>query len=141
MVFGSRVKLLGRKVERHAMRHYLEEFLPRASLVLQMAVYDTQCGAKVFRAVRRRRSIRRTLLQPVGVRRGSVRPLHPQLGSSSAAAARIYEFPLMVWRDVAGSKVKQPIFLWPSGHRENLLEVHAQCVMASDGPRQRIHDA
>jgi glycosyltransferase involved in cell wall biosynthesis len=113
MVFGSRVKLLGRKVERHAMRHYLGRvFATAASLVLRMAVYDTQCGAKVFRAVPATAGLfdepfcSRWVFD-VEVFARYIR----KLGSSSAAAARIYEFPLMVWRDVAGSKVKPADFL------------------------------
>jgi glycosyltransferase involved in cell wall biosynthesis len=110
MVFGARVSLLGRSVERSLVRHYLGRiFATVSSLALGVGFYDTQCGAKLFRASRDIVSLFET---PFGTRW----IFDVEIVARLIAARRetelrrveeiVYEFPLHEWRDIAGSKVK-----------------------------------
>ncbi len=107
-VIGSRVRLLGRRIERIGARHYAGRvFATAASLVLGLPVYDTQCGAKVFRTSA---LLRECLATPFGSRW----IFDVELIARFCTAVRreggnsddmIHELPLREWTNVGGSKV------------------------------------
>jgi dolichyl-phosphate beta-glucosyltransferase len=113
VLLGSRVALLGRQIERKPLRHYLGRiFASVASLVLRVPVYDTQCGAKLFR---RTPALEAALAEPFLSRwlfdvelLGRILVPHP--GVVSLQAGEICEEPLLVWRDVPGSKLRPKHF-------------------------------
>ena len=119
MVFGSRVALLGRDIQRHASRHYLGRiFATLASLLLRLRVYDTQCGAKLFRSSKNLKQalsekfenswifdvelIARLQLQRERIRAAQKESKQPVLLPLSST---IFESPLDSWRDISGSKL------------------------------------
>ncbi len=107
-VIGSRVRLMGRHIERRATRHYTGRvFATLASLTLRFPVYDTQCGAKLFRATP---ETRLALTEPYISRWAFdveiLARLAQQLGCDPGAAGRIIECPLTRWRDVGDSRLK-----------------------------------
>jgi dolichyl-phosphate beta-glucosyltransferase len=109
MVFGSRVKLLGRFIHRKTARHYFGRgFATLAALALGLPLYDTQCGAKLFRVSPRFEGLLQDrfiggwifdceiVARAIRSRRGTSLPPVRDV---------IYEHPLTAWRDVDGSKV------------------------------------
>lgn len=115
LVMGARVKLLGRNVIRRMARHYLGRvFATAASITLDLGVYDTQCGAKLFRvtpALREvfgQRFISRWIFDVEIIARMIAQ--HRASGARQASDV-IYELPLLEWRDVGGSRIK--LMDWP----------------------------
>ena len=108
VVLGSRVGLLGHRVRRSMRRHYLGRlFATASSLVLRLDVYDTQCGAKVFRdgpafeaAVARPFTSRWVFdVELIGRLRRGAGP------GTGLAEERFLEVPLFDWCDRSGSKL------------------------------------
>jgi glycosyltransferase involved in cell wall biosynthesis len=109
-VFGARVKLLGRQIQRRAIRHYLGRvFATAASLSLGVGVYDTQCGAKLFRATP---ELERLIELPFLTRWIFDVELLARMSRSRRGGPEtqledvVFEYPLFDWQDVAGSKVR-----------------------------------
>jgi dolichyl-phosphate beta-glucosyltransferase len=111
VVFGARVALLGADIQRKPVRHYLGRlFATAASVMLGLAVYDTQCGAKFFRDSK---TLRDALATPFASRWAFDVELIGRLlvGNSAAGVPPLrredfLEVPLRVWHDVAGSKLR-----------------------------------
>ena len=112
IVLGSRVKCLGKKIIRDPSRHYFGRiFATFASMLLRMGVYDTQCGAKLFRNDAYLESVFSTPLltkwafdvEILMRYKLLLRKYDPTASLNSAYAV---EYPLDYWRHCSGSKIK-----------------------------------
>ena len=109
IVFGARVNLMGRSIRRRAIRHYLGRiFATLASMMLKLAIYDTQCGAKLFRKSERIRRIFEDPFHTSWVFDVEIlaRLRSMQREGDPPLERIIYELPLRVWHDVRGSKIR-----------------------------------
>ena len=105
LVMGSRIKLLGARIERRVVRHVLGRiFAACASGILAFPVYDSQCGAKLFR----REMVDVFFGEPFLTRwlfdLEMLARLRNHVGAAAMDAAR--EVPLSAWHDVGGSKLR-----------------------------------
>lgn len=106
MVMGSRIKRLGTEIRRSLLRHYFGRvFATFASMMLGLPVYDTQCGAKIFKA-----EISGKIFEKKFYSRWifDIEILYRYMQFSKEVL--IYEFPLTVWIDIGKSKIK-PLYI------------------------------
>lgn len=105
LALGSRVKRLGSAIERRAVRHVLGRiFAACASGVLGVSVYDSQCGAKIFRT----EAVPVLFGAPFITRWLFDLEMLVRLRNEPGAAIvdRTIEVPLRGWREVGGSKLR-----------------------------------
>jgi hypothetical protein len=115
IVLGARVQLLGRDISRRPLRHYLgRAFATVVALILSVDVYDSQCGAKLFRTTE---CVRELFSSPflsrwifdVEILARFMRL--KQIEGSTRPQDFLYELPLPAWRDVGGSKLRAKDFV------------------------------
>ncbi len=114
-VWGARVRSLGRHITRRASRHYLGRlFATVVSISLGVPSYDTQCGAKLFRASPLLRSVigepfrSRWIFDVEMLSRASALL---QASGLPGVEAVVLEQPLVSWQHQQGSKVGPADFL------------------------------
>jgi dolichyl-phosphate beta-glucosyltransferase len=104
-VIGSRLKRLGADIDRRAVRHALGRvFATLASLAVDLPVYDSQCGAKLFRAADIQWLCAEPFLSRWCFDIEILARISARLGGRQTAQA-VIEVPLSVWREVGGSKL------------------------------------
>jgi dolichyl-phosphate beta-glucosyltransferase len=114
LIMGARVKMLGTVIDRRVSRHYCGRvFATCALLATGLPAFDTQCGAKLLRAVPWLAAI---LQEPITARWLVDIELLLRLDAALAArgapalASVVRELPLTRWRDVGKSYVKPTDF-------------------------------
>ena len=110
IVLGARVRLLGRHIVRRPIRHYSGRvFATFVTWSLGIGVYDTQCGAKMFRLSPSMNRIfeREFVSKWIFDVEILARFLSDHRGPDTPSVDElIHEIPLMRWEDIAGSKLK-----------------------------------
>lgn len=115
IVIGSRLSLLGHDIDRNSWRNHLGRiFAWCAATILGVSIFDTQAGHKMFRVSDKLRKIFQIPFKSRWI--FDVELLARWIGTRNRvcrlqANHSIYEFPLEIWRDVAGTKLKSTDFI------------------------------
>ena len=145
LIMGARVSLLGRSVQRHPARHYLGRlFAAAASCALRMPVYDTQCGAKLFRVTD---TLQRVFTQTfvsqwifdVEILARLAAEVHTH--NQPSLRTTVYEWPLQQWHDVKGSKIRTANFLRAAYDLLSIYRRYRRFLPAGQGGMQICPDA
>lgn len=111
MVTGLRLLRLGAKVRRKRSRHLLGRvFATTSSTLINLPVYDTQCGAKLYR----RKIVTPLFSQPFITKwlfDVEILFRYKKVFGRDAAINLVYEYPVMAWADVDGSQLKLRDFI------------------------------
>ncbi len=140
LVIGTRMRLLGHTIDRRPMRYRLGRlFANTASLALGVRIFDTQCGAKMFRATPQLAELfeRPFLTRWIFDVEIMARIAHARRGGELPQLRDvIYELPLDSWQDVAGSSVKSGDFVKAIGEMTKIYWTYLR-----PGVRPPKHDA
>ena len=109
IIIGSRILRLGGDIKRKWYRHYLGRiFATAASTLLNLPVYDTQCGAKLFDS----QTLKNTLDDPfISKWIFDVELFFRMKKQKSLTVGDYIEIPLTYWEDVGGTRLKVTDFL------------------------------
>lgn len=111
MVMAIRLKRLGSKVNRGLKRHYLGRvFATMVSVFLQLPTYDTQCGAKIIRSELAELIFKDPFISPWFFDVELLFRIKREKGQQFALH-QIYEYPIMTWNEVWGSKIGLSTYL------------------------------
>jgi len=105
-IMGSRIKLVGTKIERRLKRHISGRIIATFidDFILKLGIYDTQCGAKIIESKLAKELFQERfqtkwlfdveLIIRAKIKHGKTYCLH-----------NIVEIPLLVWKDIGDSKI------------------------------------
>lgn len=110
-IIGARVQLSGRWIHRSRTKHYLGRLGATAiSHLLKLYLYDTQCGAKIFRVIPKMRELFSKPFLSKWLFDVEIF-LRLSIGLDQGKPC-IYEYPLEKWEDIGGSKVSATTYLF-----------------------------
>lgn len=109
-VMGSRIKLIGNKVERSLLRHYLGRVFATivSQFILKIPIYDTQCGAKIMDA-----KLGKSLFEKPFKTKWlfDVELLLRLKNQGNDLQNCVAEIPLYEWKEIGNSKIKISDFI------------------------------
>jgi len=112
-IWGSRVSRLGSSIIRSHLRHFLgRAFATIIGFTLKVKSYDSQCGAKLFK---------KELIDPAFSRKFISKWIFDVEILLRLKKYKILEYPLRVWNDVRGSKIR--IFSVALGTLVNIMVI------------------
>lgn len=107
MVWGARVALAGRDIQRSKTRHFVaRSFSTLIAFSEPSLPYDTQCGLKLFTASK---SLDYAIAKPFSTRWLFDIEIYLRWKKFRDSTPAVWEHPLMSWHDIAGSKVAHPV--------------------------------
>ncbi len=107
LIMGARIKILGNNIIRKKTRHYLGRFFATlACIILDVAIYDTQCGAKIFTSEFAEICFKDKLISNWCFDIELLIRLQEHYNNKKILEKKVIEYPLNTWVDVEGSKIK-----------------------------------